>query len=366
MPWATGETSLRRRLLYALLTLVSVLAIAVTGYRVLGGAQIGFLQSLYMAVITLAGVGYGEIVDTSHNPALRVFNMFVVLIGVTLTVYVFSVVTAFLVEGEIRNIFWRRRMERRISEVKDHYIVCGLGDTGRYCIDELSKTETPFVAVENHPDNVKKFQEHAQANAAKNDYLFVVGDASDAATLDEAGISRAKGLIAALPSDKDNLVVTVMARQQNPALRIVARCTDLKFAERLIKAGANATVSPNHIGGLRMASEALRPHVVGFLDLMLKEHSHTLRVEEVTIPEGGAWVGLSMTDLDLRHRYHLLPMAVKTHGPDGRSKITFDPTDNYHLSAGDVLVVMGDIHEVGRARADAAHKRISTLSTVGS
>ncbi|HUN88883.1 MAG TPA: potassium channel protein [Terriglobales bacterium] len=358
MPWASGDKILRRRLLYALLTLVAVVSIAVTGYRVLGGPHVGLLQALYMAVITLAGVGYGEIVDTSHSPALRIFNMFVVLVGVTLTVYVFSVVTAFLVEGEIRNIFWRRRMERRISELKDHYIVCGLGDTGRYCIDELSKTETPFVAVESQPDNVKKFQEHA----AKNDFLYVVGDAADAATLDEAGIGHARGLIAALPSDKDNLVVTVMARQQNPALRIVARCTDMRFSERLIKAGANSTVSPNHIGGLRMASEALRPHVVGFLDLMLKEHSRTLRVDEIAVPEGGAWVGLSMTDIDLRHRYHLLPMAVKTIGEDKQPKILFDPTDNYQLNVGDVLVVMGDIHEVHKAQADAAHKRISSLT----
>lgn len=361
MPWATGEISLRRRLLYALLTLVCVVTIAVTGYRVLGGERIGFLQALYMAVITLAGVGYGEIVDTSHNPALRVFNMFVVLIGVTLTVYVFSVVTAFLVEGEIRNIFWRRRMERHISELKDHYIVCGLGDTGRYCIDELVKTETPFVAVENHPDNVKKFQEHAPTK----DFLYVVGDAADAAVLDEAGIAQAKGLIAALPSDKDNLVVTVMAHQQNPSLRIVARCTDLKFAERLIKAGANATVSPNHIGGLRMASEALRPHVVNFLDLMLKEKSHTVRVEEIQVPGGGAWVGLSMSDLDLRHRYHLLPMAVRTHGENHERKFLFDPPDSYHLSGGDVIVVMGDIHEVHKARHDAANKRITAMTSAG-
>lgn len=360
MPWATGETSLRRRLLYALLTLVSVLAVAVTGYRVLGGEHVGFLQALYMAVITLAGVGYGEIVDTSQNPALRVFNMFVVLIGVTLTVYVFSVVTAFLVEGEIRNIFWRRRMERRISELKEHYIVCGLGDTGRYCIDELAKTDTPFVAVDNQPDNVKRFQEHA----AKHEMLYVIGDAADAAVLEEAGIANAKGLIAALPSDKDNLVVTVMAHQQKPGLRIVARCTDLKFAERLIKAGANATVSPNHIGGLRMASEALRPHVVGFLDLMLKERSRTLRVEEILIPEGGAWVGLSMVDLDLRHRYKVLPMAVRTTGEHNESQFMFDPPDTYHLRAGDVLVAMGDIHDVSKARHDAAHKRITALKEV--
>src|SRR3954465_8045928 len=119
---------LRRRLQYAVAALLTITAFSVAGYLLLGGSHVTVLQALYMAVITLAGVGYGEIIDTSTNPALRVFNMAVVLVGVTLTVYVFSVVTAFLVEGEIRNIFWRRRMERRINELKDHYVVCGLGD----------------------------------------------------------------------------------------------------------------------------------------------------------------------------------------------------------------------------------------------
>jgi voltage-gated potassium channel len=353
--------TLRRRLLYALLTLICLVAISVIGYRALGGHDVTFLQALYMAVITLAGVGYGEIIDTSHNPALRVFNMFVVLFGVMVTVYVFSVVTAFLVEGEIRNIFWRRRMERRIAELKDHFIICGLGDTGRYCIEELSKTETPYVVIESHLDNVKKFQELYKA---EKDLLFVVGDAADAALLDQAGIARAHGLIAALPSDKDNLVVTVMARQQNPTMRIVTRCTDLKFAERLIKAGANATVSPNHIGGLRMVSEVLRPHVVSFLDLMLKEKGRTLRVEEIPVPEGGAWCGLSIIDIDLRGKFHLLPLAVKT-GTEGKDpKFLFDPPNDYQLSAGNVIVVMGDIAEVKKARHEAQHKRISSLTSL--
>src|SRR5579884_4162865 len=123
--------------------------------------------------------------------------MFVVLFGMTLAVWVFSVVTAFLVEGVIRKMLCSISVERRISDLKDHYIVCGLGDTGRYCIDELAKTDTPFVAVDNHPDNMKRFQELA----AKNDLLYVLGDAADAVILDEAGIARAKGLIAALPSD---------------------------------------------------------------------------------------------------------------------------------------------------------------------
>jgi voltage-gated potassium channel len=157
-----------------------------------------------------------------------------------------------------------------------------------------------------------------------------------------------------------------MARQQNPHLRIVARCTDLKFSERLIKAGANATVSPNHIGGLRMASEALRPHVVSFLDLMLKEKGRTMRVEEITLPQGGAWVGLNMMDIDLRARYHLLPLGVKVPTEGHEPKLIFDPPDNHQLTAGSVLLVMGDLHEVHRARQDAHLKRISSLTTVSS
>jgi voltage-gated potassium channel len=176
--------SLRRRLLVAVLILVCLMLVAVAGYRILGGKDVTFLQALYMAVITLAGVGYGEIIDTSANPALRIFNMGVVLVGVTLTVYVFSVVTAFLVEGEIRNIFWRRRMERRINELKDHYIVCGLGDTGRYVIEELLKTETSFVAVDVHEDNIKKLQ----TQTGVKELLWVLGDAADASSQDRCAL----------------------------------------------------------------------------------------------------------------------------------------------------------------------------------
>ena len=128
---------LRRRLLYAAILLLLLISFSTLGYRVLGGPSIGLLQALSMAVITLAGVGYGEIVDTAHNPALRVFNMFIVLFGVAVTVYVFSVVAAFLVEVEITNPFWRRRMQKRLDELSDHFIVCGLGDTGRFVVTEL-------------------------------------------------------------------------------------------------------------------------------------------------------------------------------------------------------------------------------------
>ncbi len=343
---------IRRRLVYAILILVSVTTAAVVGYRYLGGPEVTFLQALYMAVITLAGVGYGEIVDTTHNPSLRVFNMFVVLIGVTLTVYVFSVVTAFLVEGELTNIFWRRKMLKRISRLSNHVILCGLGDTGRHALEELQKTGTPHVVIHNNEEEITKLQKH-QPEVYK-DILFIIGDATDEEVLEQAGVNRAKGLLTTLSNEKENLVITVMVRQKNPLIRIVARCTDVKFSERMIKAGANSTVSPDRIGGLRLASEMLRPHVVGFLDLMLKEQSRTLRIEEVVVAESSSWVGKSMGELNFRFNYNLLPMAVKN---DGASRddagFVINPTDDTILRRNMVVIFIGDVQDIGRARKDA-------------
>ncbi len=341
---------LRRRLIYAVILLLAVTTLSVGGYLWLGGPHVPFLQALYMAVIPLAGVGYGEIVDTSHNPVLRIFNMFVVLVGVTITVYVFSSVTAFLVEGEITNIFWRRRMQKRISELKDHYVVCGLGTTGRHAVEELKKTGTPFVVIETHEENIQKLREHLDAAHL----LYIIGDATDDEVLVQAGIARARGLIVALSADKDNLVIIVTVRQMNPKIRIVARCTDPKFSEKMLKAGANSTVSPNHIGGLRMASEMLRPHVVSFLDLMLKEQSRTLRVEEIEVGNASSWVGKTLAQIDLRTAYNLLPMAVKRADGAAEGHYQVNPPDSLTLEKGMVLIVIGDVKDLHRVRQQTA------------
>ncbi|MGI9102432.1 MAG: potassium channel family protein [Terriglobales bacterium] len=354
--------NIRRRLLYAILALSTMTAIAVIGYQVLGGAGVTFLQSLYMAVITLAGVGYGEIIDTSHNPALRVFNMFVVSVGVMITVYVFSVVTAFLVEGEIRNLFWRRTMQKRIRELKDHFIVCGLGDTGRYVVEELHRTKTPFLVIEALEENIKKLQEHDPG--AFDDLLYVIGDATDEGVLDESGLDKAKGVIAGLSSDKDNLVITVMVRQKNAKVRIVARCADVKFADRMLRAGANTAVSPNAIGGLRIVSEALRPHVTNFLDLMLREKSRTLRIDEISVTTGSPWAGKLIEEIKFRAHYHLLPLAVKVPGTEKKHEFLVNPPDNLALQPGTVVILMGDLEEMRRARHDA-HAHSHTQAAAG-
>jgi voltage-gated potassium channel len=342
---------LRRRLIFAGILFLSLISVSVTGYRLLGGPSVTFLQALYMAVITLAGVGYGEIVDTAHNPALRIFNMGVVLFGVAVTVYVFSVVAAFLVEIEITNPFWRRTMQKRISELRGHYIVCGLGDTGRYAAEEMHRTGTRYVVVDLSEESIKKVSEtHPDLF---RDMLYVVGDATEEETLSKAGIEHAKGLITTLPEDKDNLVVTVVAHQKFNQLLIVARSAERKFADRMLRAGAKSTVSPSHIGGLRMASEAIRPQVVGFLDLMLKDQSQTLRVEEIEIDAASPWVGHPLNEIKIHPKHNLLVLAVKNAGGSGTPKLWVNPPDALVIRTGAAIIVMGDVKNIREARHEA-------------
>jgi voltage-gated potassium channel len=335
--------ALRKRLLLAVGVLLLIIAISTTGYLVLGGRSVHFLQALYMSVITLAGVGYYEVVDTSHNPLLRVFNLGVVLVGVALTVYVFSVVAAFLVEVETTNHFRRRRMEKRINETTGHFIICGLGDTGRHALEELLKSGTPHIAIELLEENVKRLRESHPAFV--NDLVYVIGDATEEEVLEKAGIDRAKGIVIALPHDKDNLVVTVIVRQRFPKMRIVARAADERFSERMLRAGAQSTVSPSRIGGLRMASEVIRPHVVGFLDLMLKSQSQTVRVEQIEVA-GPPWAGQPLKDLHLHRNFNLLVLAVKS----DTNQMWVNPPDTL---TGCAVILLGDVKDIQRAREEA-------------
>jgi voltage-gated potassium channel len=349
---------LRKRLMTAGIMLLSLIVFSSAGYRLLGGSSVGFLQALYMAVITVAGVGYGEIVETAGHPALRIFNIFVVLFGVAVTVYVFSVVAAFIVEVEATNPFWRRRMQKKINELKGHYVVCGLGDTGRHAVEELKKTGTAFVIIELSEENIKKWKElHPDTFG---DMLYVVGDATEEEALERAGIARAKGLITALPHDKDNLVVTVVAHQRFPNMRIVARSTEQSFSDRMLRAGANATVSPSRIGGLRMASEAIRPAVVGFLDLMLKEQAQTLRVEEIEIEEGSRWTGKTLGELKINKHYNLLVLAVKQNTGTPSKKMWVNPPESLAIQGNTAIIVMGDVKDLQQARHDARPALIAT------
>lgn len=242
-------------------------------------------------------------------------------------------------------------MKRKIYELKEHFIVCGVGETGRHVVEEFQKTGTPYVVVDSSDEVVNRLRENE--GGAHAGMLYVIGDATDEAVLLEAGLDRARGLIATLPSDKDNLVITVVVRQMNPTIRIVSRCTDLNYSERMLKVGANSTVSPNHIGGLRLASEMLRPSVVSFLDLMLQEKSRTLRIEELGVGEGSSWIGRAILDLDLAGRYNLLLLAIK-HTDDPNLPLVFNPSGSTTLSQDTVMILLGDMDNLRQARADQA------------
>jgi voltage-gated potassium channel len=339
--------NLRRRLVVALLLLLIVVMVTAAGYRILGGPRVSLLDAIYMAIITFASIGYGEIVDTSANPALRVFNMVMILFGIGVMLYVFSASTAFIVEGELKDIFRRRKMLKQVRELKDHFIVCGAGETAHHVVQELLKTGNRFLVIDHDEEHLKKIQHLGEFPVLK-------GEAADEEVLESAGLSRARGLVTALPDDKDNLMVVVTARQMNPTVRIVGRCTDARMADKLMRAGANSAVSPNMIGGMRMASELIRPHVVSFLDLMLKEQSKTLRVDEITIVETSPWVGKTLRDTAIHQRFELLALAVRK--PSG--EIKYNPLGDTIFAPQDVLIVMGDVNQVWKAR-EAAGQTVS-------
>lgn len=335
--------TLGRRLVAALLLLLIVIAVAAAGYRLLGGLHISILDAIYMALITIASVGYGEIVDTSANPTLRIFNMFVILFGVGVLLYTFTIATAFIVEGELKDIFRRRKMLKEVERMKDHFIVCGAGETAQHAIQELLKTGHRVVVIDHDPERLERVKH-------LGDFPVLQGEAADEEVLQSAGLARAQGLVTVLPDDRDNLMVVVTARQMSPTLRIVGRATDARMSEKLTRAGANAAVSPNMIGGLRMASELIRPHVVGFLDLMLKEQSKTLRVEEISLGEQSPWAGKSLHDTGIHRHFELLALAVRK--PDG--EIRYNPHGDTVLAPRDVLIVMGDVSQVRKAREAAS------------
>ncbi|MCO4763256.1 MAG: potassium channel protein [Myxococcales bacterium] len=326
------RTDARTPLMRTAASIGLLFAIGTVGYFVIGQGTVSPVDALYMTVITLTTVGYGEVVDLSGNPAGRLFTMALLLIGVGTFIYFVSNLTAFMVEGNLEKILWSRRMKNKIGKLKGHTIVCGGGHTGEAVLRELLETERPFVLVEHDPARV------AQLVALTGvEFPVVIGDATEDECLERAKIGEAEGLVATISNDKDNLIVTVSARLLNDDLRIIARCIDKKVGDKLMKAGANAVVSPNLIGGLRMVSELVRPAAVSFLDLMLRDKDRRLRVEEVTVRHGSPLVGRTLGDLEATASRDVLVVALRQQ--DGAW--VYNPEDATPLHAGMALVLIG-------------------------
>jgi voltage-gated potassium channel len=338
------DTSLRNRLLVGFLAMLLVVGGGATGYWLLGDGRWELGDCLYMTVITVTTVGYGEMLpDMEHVHYARGFTVILLVFGTGVLVYFASTITAFVVEGELKDILEAKRRQKRIKKMKDHFVVCGAGSTGRHVITELLATDHAVLAIDVNEAELKDIT----AAFPKKAFSYLVGDATDDEVLAQANVVGAKGVACALSEDKDNLYLVVATRWLNPTCRIIARCAELSHVDKLKRAGADSVVSPNFIGGMRMVSEMVRPAVVRFLDEMLRDKQVAMRIEEVTVTATSKLAGKSLRELDIRGRYGMNVLAVKASDADPWE---YNPPGDRVLRDTMILVVMGSTAQIRELR----------------
>lgn len=321
-----------RRLIVALASVLGVVVVGSLGYLVLG---LDPLDAVYQTIITISTVGFREVVE--FDSAEKVFTMVIILLGLGSVVFAIGQVVEFVVEGHLQQAFGRRRMERTISHMSDHVVLCGWGRVGRAFSEYLPKG-TRLVVVDDDPQQL-----------AGCDHPHVVGDATDDATLAAAGIDRAATMIAALATDSDNLFVVISARSTNPGAFIVARARAESSGQKLVRAGADRVVNPHEIGGARMAALVSQPHVAEFVDVVMHEGGVEFQLAEVQLAEASPLVGRSLGEAHLRARTGSLVLAMRN--PDG--SFTTNPSSDTVLGSKQILIAIGTEEQLEQLRAEA-------------
>jgi len=302
-----------------------LLAIGSWGYMAIEGWP--FLDALYMTVITVATVGYGEVHRVS--PTGRLFTLVLIFLGVGYFLYVVGNFIPFLVEGRIRHILGRRKLDRQINKLKGHYIICGYGRMGRALARFLIQRYLDVVVIEQNPARTSVMDEDG--------ILYLVGSATDEILLMQAGIERARGLITVVGSDADNVFLVLLARQINPTIFILARAVQNSAKRTLTAAGASKVVSPYDLGARRMAHAILRPTVIEFLEMAFADDSMDVVVEEITVKPRSPVVRRTLYEAEIRPKFNVIIISVKKE--DG--KMVFNPDSQTLLEGNDTLVVVG-------------------------
>lgn len=343
LPPSTAMNPTLQRVAMALAFVGAVIATGGLALFVLGHGRWTLGQCFYMSVISVSTVGFSELPDIEHVRGARGVVVATILLGLGSVAYFQSAMTALIVEGVFGHAFRKNRMKNAIEKMKGHVVVAGLGGTGKHVAEELVATGTPFVAIDKSHEHLERVSLELMAGKM----LYVHGDATEDHTLLEAGVDRANGVIAALTHDRDNLFVTLSARGLNAAARIVTKVVETEAVPKMARAGANATVSPNIIGGRRLASELVRPEVVEFLDQMLRDKERTLRLEEVMVPEDSPFVGQALKDVPIRKSTNALVVAVR----DRSRRFFYNPGPDHTIEGGTVLVVLGESGDMTALRA---------------
>jgi voltage-gated potassium channel len=315
-----------RRLRVGLSVLVGVMVVGTIGYI---GFGFSVLDAIYQTVTTVTTVGFREVRPLSGTA--KVFTIVLILLGVGTALYTLSVLIETLVEGQLRDVFGRRRMEHRIDRMSDHVVICGWGRVGRAIARELVAVGSKPVVIDREPSRLEGVP-----------YPAVVGDATEDDVLEQAGIARARALVAALDDDAGNLVVTLSARSLRPDLFIVARVRLDDNEPKLRRAGADRVVNPQSIGGVRMAAFVLQPHVTEFLDVVMHDRGLEFHLEEVPVPSDSAVSGQTIRDAHIRDRTGALVLAVRN--PDGT--FVTNPEPDRVITGGEVLIAIGTQSEL--------------------
>jgi len=307
----------------ALLLLIHV--VGTLGYRFIGGPSVTWIDGFYMTFITIASIGFSEIVDLSQHPMGRLFTVFIAVIGIGTMSYLFSTFVALLLESDLNSALRKKRMHKEITKLNGHYIVCGIGRIGTNVANELLKNKRTLVVLEKDREALDRWlEDHPQT-------LYLHEDAAVDEALRKAGLMRAAGVFAVTGDDSHNLMVSLSVKLLNPKARVVARMHDIRNTNKARRAGADEVVSPDFTGGMRIASAMVRPHAVNFMDQMLRTDDD-LRVEEVIVPADCPDTALAQ--LVPKSRDYLL-MATHEQG-----QWVFNPTDDYIIKGGTVLVLM--------------------------
>lgn len=316
-----------RKVLIAIALLLGILLVGTVGYMTIEGSSL--LDGLYMTVITITTVGYGEVFPL--NPAGRYFTIFLIMVGVGLVLYLFGKVTEAMVEGSLQTYLGRKTMDKKVAGLKDHFIVCGYGRIGKVICQILHENKRPFVVIEHDPVEIKGIQEM--------NYIVLEGDASNDETLLKAGIENAKGLIAVVSSDADNVYTILTAKGIKPKLFVLARSSGSEGSEtKLLRAGADKVISPYYIGALRMAQLLVRPTVIDFIDLAVNAGELGLRIEELYVSGKAKFINMSLLDSKIRKDYDLIVVAIKRE----QGEMLFNPNPTTLILPGDILVVLGE------------------------
>ncbi len=314
-----------RRIVLIAVLITLTLCIGTVGFRLVEGYTL--FDAFYMTLITVTTVGYQEIRHLSYTG--RIFNSFLILFGVTAMFFAVGIMTQTIIELQLEDRFGQRRKRRAIMQMADHYIVCGFGRVGRNAALELQRADLPFVVVDRSPQRVEA--------AASAGMLAMHADATRDDTLREAGIDRARGFIAALPTDAENLFVILSAKTLNPKLIVVTRASEEDAEEKLRRAGADTVFSPYSMAGQRLAQALIRPHVVQLLEFPGKAAGLAVTIEQLQIPPESKLVSRKIGDLAVSGA-KVLVLAIKR--ADGRT--IFNPSADLQIAPGDFLIVMGE------------------------